>query len=394
MWERCAERLAERGVEIRMETRVERILHREGRVASVVARRADGMEEELGADGLLSSMPLRDFVHALDPGLPKEVMRAADLLRYRDFLTVGLVVDRKEVFPDNWIYVHSSEVKVGRIQNFKNWSPEMVPDPTKTSLGLEYFLQESDDLWCSRDEDLVDLARRECESLGLARGEEVVDGVVIRTPKAYPIYDSTYREVLVTVRKALDPFRNLELIGRNGQHCYNNQDHSMLTGMLAARNLAQGSGHDVWAVNVEADYHEEVGAPREGGGDRLVPGRAQPETLEDWICQAFARYDPVALAAAIGSVAGMGLFLATAVLLLRGGEPVGPTLSLLGNYFVGYEVSWPGAWLGLVEAGSLGGAFGWMLARLLNLVIGMEQRALESRVDGLRAMDPFGGANR
>lgn len=394
MWERCAERLAERGVEIRMDTRVERILHREGRVTSVVARRADGTEEELGADGLLSSMPVRDFVHALDPELPKEVMRAADRLRYRDFMTVGLVVDRREVFPDNWIYVHSSEVRVGRIQNFKNWSPEMVPDPSRTSLGLEYFLQESDDLWCSRDEDLVDLARRECESLGLVRGEEVLDGFVIRTPKAYPIYDSTYRDALVTIRKALDPFRNLELVGRNGQHRYNNQDHSMLTGMLAARNLAEGSGHDVWAVNVEADYHEEIAAPTEGGGDRLVPGRAPPETLEEWIRQAFARYDPVALAAAIGSVAGVGLFLATAVLLLRGGDPVGPTLSLLGNYFIGYEVSWPGAWLGLVEASALGGAFGWVLARLLNLVIGMEQRALESRIDSLRAMDPFGGPNR
>jgi hypothetical protein len=339
-------------------------------------------------------MPIRDFLHALDPELSKQVMRAADRLRYRDFLTVGLIVDRQEVFPDNWIYINSSAVKVGRIQNFKNWSPEMVPDPTKTSLGLEYFVQESDDLWCAPDEDLVDLARRECEELGVSRAEEVVDGFVIRTPKAYPVYDSSYREALLTIRKAVDPFRNLELIGRNGQHRYNNQDHSMLTGMLAARNLARESGHDVWAVNVEADYHEEVRALGEGSEDRQAPGRAQPETLEEWIRQAFARYDPVALAAAVGGVAGVGIFLATAVLLLRGGDVVGPTLSLLGSYFLGYEVSWPGAWLGLAEAGVLGATFGWLLARLLNLVIGLEQRVLESRIDGLRAMDPFGEADR
>jgi len=394
MWERCAERLAELGTETRLGMRVERVRHRDGRITSVVARAPDGAEVEFEADGFLSSMPIPDFIHALDPPPRKEVIRAADRLRYRDFVMVGLVIDRANVFPDNWIYVNTSEVKVGRIQNFKNWSPDMVPDPTKTSLGLEYFVQENDDLWCTPDEDLVELASRECEALGLIKRDEVMDGIVIRTPKAYPVYDGNYREVLVTIRAELAQFRNLEVIGRNGQHRYNNQDHAMLTGMLGARNLAEGSDHDIWAVNLEADYHEEIHAPAWAGSDRLVPRRIRPEAPKEWIRRAFARYDPAALAGAIGCVSGLGLFLATAVLLLRGSDPMGPTLSLLGNYFLGYTVTWPGAWLGLAEAGVLGAAFGWVLARLLNLVIGMEQRALESRIDTLGAMDPFNEGNR
>ena len=165
----------------------------------------------------------------------------------------------------------------------------------------------------------------------------------------------------------------------------------MLTGILAAENFSKGTDHDVWAVNVEENYHETDGAGESAHGDALVPGAAPPETLEDWMYQAFARYDPVALGGAIGTLAGLGLFLATAVLLVRGGTPLGPNLSLLGNYLLGYSVSWPGAWIGLLEAGSFGAAFGYALGHLLNLVVGIERRALERRIDALRAMNPFGG---
>jgi protoporphyrinogen oxidase len=390
LWEACAERLGKRGVEVRTRARVERICHDGRRVHAVTLRHSDSRVEEIETDGCISSMPLRELVHALDPALPKDVLRAADQLRYRDFLTVGLVIDREEVFPDNWIYVHSSEVNVGRIQNFKNWSPDMVPDTAKTSLGLEYFVQENDELWCADDEELVALASRECAALGLIDEAEVCDGVVIRMPKAYPVYDGSYREALATIRDGLAPLSNLYCVGRNGQHRYNNQDHSMLTGMLAAENFVSGSAHDIWDVNVEAEYHEEARQDRSIGGDPLVPGQAPPETLEDAMRRAFARYDPNALGAAIGSVAGLGLFLATAFLLLRGGEVVGPNLSLLGNYFLGFEVSWPGAFLGLAEAGLLGGAAGFVLGHLLNGAIGIEERSLQRRVDALSAMNPFG----
>src|SRR5262249_22890107 len=157
--------------------------------------------------------------------------------RHRDFLTVCLIVDRSDVFPDNWIYVHAPEVRVGRIQNFKNWSPDMVPDSSKTSLGLEYFCNEGDDLWSLPDAELVELATREIERIGLARRHEVSDGVVVRVPRAYPVYEGRYRMHLAAVREFVDSFENLQTIGRNGLHRYNNQDHAMLTGLLSARNL-------------------------------------------------------------------------------------------------------------------------------------------------------------
>ena len=167
--------------------------------------------------------------------------------------------------------MHSPDVEVGRIQNFKNWSPEMVPDPSMTSLGLEYFVQQGDVLWDADDQALVALARDECSRLGLFYASEVRDGVVVRMPKAYPVYDANYRSVLTTLRGWLDRFENLSLIGRNGQHRYNNQDHSMMTGLLAVRNIA-GANHDVWNVNVEPDYHE--AARGASGRDAPLPRRA------------------------------------------------------------------------------------------------------------------------
>jgi protoporphyrinogen oxidase len=187
------------------------------------------------------------------------VAAAADRLRYRDFLTVALILDQADVFPDNWIYVHDPGVKVGRIQNFKNWSPDMVPDPSRTCLGLEYFCFERDGLWSLSDADLVDLAAGELAALGLAGRDRVIDGVVVRVPKAYPVYDATYRDALALVRPYLARFDNLQVIGRNGLHRYNNQDHSMLTAIMAVENMF-GASHDVWTVNADAEYHEEGGS--------------------------------------------------------------------------------------------------------------------------------------
>ena len=202
-------------------------------------------------------MPIRDLIKTLDPPAPEEVRQAANRLRYRDFLIVSLIINRKDVMPDNWIYIHEPRVRVGRIQNFKNWSPAMVPDSNKTCLGMEYFVFENDDLWSSPDEKLIELAKREIAELGLAKPEEIEDGAVVRMPKAYPMYDDGWVRQVTTIRRYLEAaLPNLQLVGRNGMHKYNNQDHSMMTAMYAARNIL-GANYDLWAVNTEAEYHEE-----------------------------------------------------------------------------------------------------------------------------------------
>ena len=251
MWERCADKVRECGSQIFYQSRVQRILWEPGRVTAV-----DTGNGPATLSHLISTMAIRDLASALDPPPPPSVAQAAARLRYRDFITVVLVLDAPEVFPDNWIYVHDQRVKVGRIQNYKNWSPEMVPDSSHTCLGLEYFCQEDDGLWSSADAELIKLASRELQSLGIASSEKVIDGTVVRAPKAYPVYDSTYREALQEIRNFLGQLSNLQLVGRNGMHRYNNQDHSMLTGLLAARN-AMGGSYDLWKINAEADYLEE-----------------------------------------------------------------------------------------------------------------------------------------
>src|SRR5262249_31299059 len=205
-------------------------------------------------------------------GAPVPVQAAGRRLKYRDFLIVALIVDQAAVFPDNWIYVHDPSVRVGRVQNFKNWSPEMVPDPRLTCLGLEYFCSRGDDLWRLNDCDLVALATREIAAIGLVAADRVVDATVLRVPKAYPVYDGGYREALAGVRAWLTRFSNLQLVGRNGMHRYNNQDHSMLTAQLAVQNLF-GARHDLWAVNEDERYHEEADVRALAESQPLLPQR-------------------------------------------------------------------------------------------------------------------------
>jgi hypothetical protein len=362
------------------------VRHDGRRVLAVETRDGDGREETVAGAHFLSSMPIRQLLNAFDPAPPAAALAAANRLRYRDFLTVALVVDRPDLFPDNWIYVHAPSVRVGRIQNFKNWSPEMVPDPSQSALGLEYFVQEGDDLWRASDEALIELARRECAQLGLVDARHVVDGAVVRVPKAYPVYDGGYRDALDAVRAYLDGFANLQLIGRNGQHRYNNQDHSMVTALHAVRNLADAR-YDVWDVNVEQDYHETVRAPAPGAGDRLAPGAAVRGVDEEMVRAAFARYDPLALGGALGVVAAAALFLATAIPLLRGADHVAPELSLLGQYLLGYRPSWSGAGLGLAGGGILGFLFGWVLARTINAVIGWHESFYRREVELARSLE-------
>jgi protoporphyrinogen oxidase len=201
-------------------------------------------------------MPLRTFILALLPVADEKVLEAVYKIKYRDFITVALVIDEAELFPDNWLYIHDESVQVGRIQNYKNWSPEMVPDRSKTCLGMEYFCAEGDALWGLSDRDLIALATRELFSLGLVAPHKIIDGTVVRVPKAYPVYDEGFEQSLGVVRRYLEGFKNLQEIGRNGLHKYNNMDHSMLTGILAVQNL-YGKHHDLWTVNADEEYLEE-----------------------------------------------------------------------------------------------------------------------------------------
>ncbi len=256
MWEKFHAEVARLGGRVELNTAVRGIMHERGMVTGVEVEHA-GKTERVPAGAVLSTMPLRQLVQALSPPAPSEVREAANRLKYRDFITVALILDVPHTFPDNWIYVHDEQVKLGRVQNFKNWSPDMVPDPKMSCLGLEYFCFEGDGLWTMKDRDLVELGTREMASIGLIDPSTVVDGTVVRVPKAYPVYDEGFDEALNIIRRYLDTFTNLQVAGRNGMHKYNNQDHSMVTAMLAVQNLL-GHHHDVWAVNAEDEYHEEA----------------------------------------------------------------------------------------------------------------------------------------
>ncbi len=384
MWERCRDRADDLGVRTLTGTEVVQIRHRAGRVIAVEVRR-DGQVASVATSHVISCMPIPALLRSLDPPPPPAVLSAAGRLRFRDFIIVVLIIEREHVFPDNWIYIHSPGVKVGRVQNYKNWSPCMVPDLKRTSLGLEYFVQEGDELWEASDGTLRELAVTELGALGLVDADEVVGATVLRVPKAYPVYDRGYHQALQTIRAYLSGIDGLQLVGRNGQHRYNNQDHSMLTGMLAARNVA-GGRHDLWAANTDSSYLEEGAPAREAApSDRAVPARIPEISFEEMLASVFARYDPVALGCSVSVVSGATVFLITALLLLRGGDPVGPTLSLLGNYLLGYQASWPAAVLSLLET-SLGGfLFGYGLARLINLVVDLVATSIlkECQLEGL-----------
>lgn len=279
MWETLSERLRQRGYPVLLERSVVRICHSGGKITHLVTRGSHG-EEAFSGSHFISSMPIRDLINVLDPAPPKEIRDAANRLRYRDFLIVSLIINRKELLPDNWIYIHEPAVKVGRIQNFKNWSPAMVPDPSKTCVGMEYFVFENDELWSSPDHALIELARRELVQLGLARTEEILDGTVVRMPKAYPMYDNCWFQEVDKIRRYVEAcLPNLQLVGRNGMHKYNNQDHSMMTALCAARNIL-GATYDLWAINAEPDYHEETQEEPAAAPGRRVPVYAQSLRIE------------------------------------------------------------------------------------------------------------------
>jgi protoporphyrinogen oxidase len=277
MWEAAARKIVERGGEVRMGCELQRLAFDPDRkIWRVEVSAADGSSESYTARHVISSAPVRELMAKIAP-LPISYLHAR-ALRYRDFLTVALMVKKPDLFPDNWIYIHDPAVKVGRVQNFRSWSPEMVPEGM-SCLGLEYFCFEGDDLWNAADSDLIALAKDEIARIGLIDAADVVDACVVRQAKAYPVYDDSYRDNMAMVRLDLETsYPTLHLVGRNGMHKYNNQDHAMMTAMLTARNILAGERvYDIWDVNEDAEYHE-AGASgiREAlRSERLVPERVK-----------------------------------------------------------------------------------------------------------------------
>jgi protoporphyrinogen oxidase len=276
MWEAAAAKIKARGGRVLMGRDMRRLAYDGARkLWRIDVTTADGKEESFTARHVISSAPVRELAEKLSP-LPISLFHARRL-RYRDFLTVALMVKKADLFPDNWIYIHDPAVKVGRIQNFGSWSPEMVP-AGMSCLGLEYFCFEGDGLWTSPDADLVALAARECGKIGLIAEADVVDACVVRQPKAYPVYDEDYRQNVDMIRLDFEQtYPTLHLVGRNGMHKYNNQDHAMMTAMLTARNILAGKRrYDVWNVNEDAEYHE---AGASGVREALASERQVPRKV-------------------------------------------------------------------------------------------------------------------
>jgi protoporphyrinogen oxidase len=274
MWEAAADQIREFGGEVLLGMNVQGLgFDRESGVWTVTAEGVDGQTREFQGEHVISSAAIVELAEYLNPAPPEAVLTAARALRYRDFLTVALIVRDVDCFDDNWIYIHDSSVKVGRIQNFKSWSPHMVPDPELNCLGLEYFCFKGDGTWTSTDEDLIRLADEELIHLGLVTPGHVIDGKVIRQAGAYPVYDENYEERVALFNTWLvQHMPGMHLVGRNGMHKYNNQDHAMMTALLTAENILAGEQlWDVWRVNQDADYHE-IGEDRTlAFSERIVP---------------------------------------------------------------------------------------------------------------------------
>jgi protoporphyrinogen oxidase len=265
LWEHAADQIRSRGGEILLGWRATRLFVQDNRITAVEAVSDSGERRRFPADYVFSTMPVRELIDALDTPIPREVREVSDGLQYRDFITVGLLVDKLSVreadggpLKDNWIYIQEPDVLVGRLQIFNNWSPYMVADPAKTWIGLEYFCYQTDALWKMPDEELKKFAIAEVEKIGILQACDVTDAHVVRVPKTYPAYFGTYDRFHI-IREYLDRYLNLYLVGRNGMHKYNNQDHSMLTAMTAVDNIIAGieDKENVWSINTEMEYHEE-----------------------------------------------------------------------------------------------------------------------------------------
>ncbi len=358
MWEGFQKKIEAMGGKLRLNTKVVAITQNNGVIKSITCTEG-GRMTEIPVTHLISSAPITKLVRYLKPNIPESIINAAKRLVYRSFIIVFLIIDKESIFPDQWLYIHSPNVGVSRIQNYKNWSRAMVPDAQTTSLGMEYFCTEGDETWLMSDAELTDMASRDLYELGFAEIAHVVDSYVVRQPNAYPIYNNEYTENLKIIRKYLDSIDNLQTIGRSGMHRYNNMDHSMCTGILAARNVA-GARYDLWIVNDDDEYLEESKAP----GDA-------PPASEKMLQRTFARMNKLAFSVAAGSVAGLLFFLVSLWPFITGRTALVPYLQLFSQYFVGYTVTIKGSFVAFGYSFFWGFLFGWLFAYLRNLFLGL-----------------------
>ena len=375
MWNRFMERIIAGGGEVMLNSAVSALHHDRGIITAVSFNGVSASGQFIPAH-CISSMPLPRLVKLLNPQPPAEIIAAAEKLSYRAFIIVILIIDAPDLFPDQWLYVHSPTVQVGRIQNFKNWSAFMVPDQRKTSIGMEYFCNENDETWTMTDSQLVEMASRELRALSLGGEHSVSDSYVVRQPFAYPVYGPDYRENVEKICKYLRNFSNLQTIGRSGMHRYNNMDHSMQTGILAARNCC-GETHDLWTVNEEKSYLEE---------DRRAQAGVLPEKV---LLRAFARMDKLGFAVAVGTVCGLMVLSATFWIISRGGDVQNSHLRLLGQYFIGYTVTVKGGFIAFAYSFFWGFLFGWLFAYLRNLLLAIYIYRIKRKIEMLSLKDFF-----
>ena len=375
MWQRFQETIEDQGGTVSLNSEAISLKHKNGRIISVAYLNSD-KRSEIPVEHLISSIPITKLVALLDPKAPDEVLSATQKLSYRAFIIVVLIIDKEDLFADQWIYIHSPDVKVGRIQNFKNWSAAMVPDPKKTSVGMEYFCTEGDGIWTMSDNELIDLASRELSEIGLSEVDRVIDSFIVRQPGAYPIYDTNYRDHLEVIKSYLANIDNLQIIGRNGMHRYNNMDQSMLVGMLAAQNFL-GANHDLWKVNEEKEYIEEK---------KL---KTVPIDSKNALIRTFSRMDKLAMATSVGSVSGLLFFFSTIWLVIKGDGIASLKLQLLNQYFIGYSVTVSGAFKAFGYSFIWGFLFGWLFAYLRNLLLAFISYRVKKKTEILTLLDFF-----
>lgn len=393
MWDAMAGAVTDNGGQILLDTGVHSIRHDEKRLNTVVFDRCNlpdasdlpgGLNRpeqpcmktvEMPVTSLISSIPVNQLVEMLQPLPPKPVLEAARSLSYRSLVVAGLILDQPSPFPDQWIYIQEPGYRVGRIQNFKNWSSGMTPDPEKTNIGMEYFCSRGDDFWQLSDQAIIAMAEKELVNLGLAGTDAVIDGFVVRQPDAYPVYLHGYQEKIRKIRQYLKRFDNLQTIGRNGRYRYNNMDHAMQSGILAAKNI-MGETHDLWQIEEtvpDVSYNRQV---------------TDPETRQA-IVKTFARMDKTAFGFAVGSVSGLFFFLATIWLVIKGGATIGPRLALLGQYFIGYTVTVKGAFVAFFYGMLWGFFFGCLFAWLRNFFLSYYMYRLKKKVELWTLQDFF-----
>jgi protoporphyrinogen oxidase len=370
MWQALLERVTTAGGDILFNAEAVDLKIEKGRIQSLTMKRGDVLESS-AVDHLISSMPINHLVKLLGPQAPPDVSDAARALSYRNFIMVLLIVARRHIFPDQWIYLHGSTVKAGRIQNFKNWSSALVPDPEKTSVGMEYFCNADEEIWHLPDSDLIALAGEELVRLGFAKSSEIVDACVVRQPQAYPIYDSGYRERINGIKYYLESIDNLQTIGRGGTYRYSNMDQAMQSGIMAAQNM-MGAAHPLWDGGTTDEYLE--------AEEKTNIKRRETRVL---LRQTFTLMDQTAFGAATGLTAGLLIWFITVWPIIRGDSIITPYLGLISNYFLGYTVTFGGALIGFGYGFIWGFCFGWIFGFLRNAFIRFYIHRLRKKIEAV-----------